>query len=105
MQHEESQMVNTSWAVLGLIHAEYPVLDVVRKGCKVVMARQQADGSWLQEGIEGVFNKNCAIVHSWLCFRCGADKGAELSQLQVQLDDLGAWDGVQVLWEGGVVKR
>lgn len=55
-------MVNTSWAVLALIHANYPNQEVMRKGCKLIMERQLFDGSWAQEGIEGVFNKNCAIV-------------------------------------------
>jgi lanosterol synthase len=27
------------------------------------MDRQLEDGSWAQEDIEGIFNKNCAIVY------------------------------------------
>ena len=27
------------------------------------MSRQQPNGEWLQEGIEGVFNKNCMISY------------------------------------------
>jgi lanosterol synthase len=78
IQHEKSQIVNTCWAVLGLMHARYPDRTVVEKGLKVraclsdsdmmplvlsltakgqlILSRQQATGEWLQEGIEGVFN-------------------------------------------------
>ena len=28
------------------------------------MQRQQPDGQWLQEAIEGVFNKSCMITYS-----------------------------------------
>lgn len=53
----ESQVVMTSWAVIGLLAAEYPDRRVIEKGVRLVMGRQQPNGEWLQEGIEGVFNK------------------------------------------------
>ena len=30
----------------------------LKRGIKLLMERQQANGEWLQEGIEGVFNKS-----------------------------------------------
>lgn len=35
VQHEKSQVVNTSWAVLALMSARYPHKDVIRKGLEV----------------------------------------------------------------------
>ncbi|KAJ9116371.1 hypothetical protein QFC22_004812 [Naganishia vaughanmartiniae] len=60
-QHETSQVVQTSWAILGLIYAQYPDKQVIRRACQLIMHRQQPDGSWLQEDAEGIFNKNCVI--------------------------------------------
>ncbi|RUP49592.1 hypothetical protein BC936DRAFT_142088 [Jimgerdemannia flammicorona] len=38
--------------------AQYPHEEPIRRGIQLVMSRQQKNGEWLQEGIEGVFNKN-----------------------------------------------
>lgn len=35
VQHEKSQVVNTSWAVLALMNARYPHADVVKRGLEV----------------------------------------------------------------------
>ena len=58
IQHEESQVVQTCWALLGLMEAGYPHKDAIVKGIKLVMRRQGEMGEWAQEGIEGVFNKS-----------------------------------------------
>lgn len=56
VQHEKSQVVQTAWACLALMEAQYPDPEPIRKGIKLIMARQQLNGEWLQEAIEGVFN-------------------------------------------------
>ncbi len=56
-------MVHTSWAVLALMAAQYTDQGTIRKGIKLIMSRQQGNGEWKQEGIEGVFNKNCMISY------------------------------------------
>jgi lanosterol synthase len=53
-----SQVVNTCWALLALMEAECPDQKAIERGVMLVASRQQKDGSWLQEGIEGVFNKS-----------------------------------------------
>ncbi|KZS88495.1 terpene synthase [Sistotremastrum niveocremeum HHB9708] len=58
-----SQVVHTSWAVLALIYAEYPNPLPLKRGVRLVMSRQQPNGSWEQEDIEGIFNKTCAISY------------------------------------------
>jgi len=60
-QHPQSQVVQTSWAVLALIYGEYPDVEVIKKACGLLMSRQKEDGRWEQEDTEGIFNKNCAI--------------------------------------------
>ncbi|KAL4882678.1 terpenoid cyclases/protein prenyltransferase alpha-alpha toroid [Aspergillus karnatakaensis] len=58
-----SQVVQTSFALIGLIKAEYPYVDPIRKGIQLLMDRQQPNGEWLPEAIEGIFNKSCAITY------------------------------------------
>ncbi|KAG6318898.1 hypothetical protein E4U22_005015 [Claviceps purpurea] len=58
-----SLVVQTSWALIGLIEADYPDIEPLKKGIKLIMERQQGNGEWLQEAIEGVFNKSCMISY------------------------------------------
>lgn len=63
IQHEKSQVVQTCWATMALMYAKYPDPEPIRKAVKLVIDRQLPDGSWPQEAIEGVFNKNCTISY------------------------------------------
>ncbi|KAG0174988.1 Lanosterol synthase (Oxidosqualene--lanosterol cyclase) [Apophysomyces sp. BC1034] len=58
-----SQVVNTAWALMALMEAKYPHEEPIRRGIELIMKRQQENGEWLQENIEGVFNKNCMISY------------------------------------------
>ncbi|KAH6955507.1 terpenoid cyclases/protein prenyltransferase alpha-alpha toroid [Fusarium avenaceum] len=58
-----SLVVQTAWALIGLMEAEYPHVEPLRRGIQFIMDRQQANGEWLQEAIEGVFNKSCMISY------------------------------------------
>lgn len=53
-----SQAVHTAWAVIALLEAHYPEKEPLEKALTLVVKRQQTNGEWLQEGIEGVFNKS-----------------------------------------------
>ncbi|KAK0568498.1 Lanosterol synthase (Oxidosqualene--lanosterol cyclase) [Tilletia horrida] len=54
---DESQVVQTAFALIALLHAGYPELEPIKRGVELIMSRQQADGSWKQELIEGIFNR------------------------------------------------
>jgi lanosterol synthase len=56
IHHEKSQVVNTAWACIALMEAGYPDKEPIERGLQLIMRRQQANGEWLQEAIEGVFN-------------------------------------------------
>ena len=56
--HEKSQVVQTCWVIIALLEAQYPEREPIEKAVRLVMSRQQEDGSWKQEAIEGVFNKS-----------------------------------------------
>lgn len=61
--HSTSQVVQTSWALLSLMAAQYPDKSVIDRGISLIRSRQRPNGEWHQEGIEGVFNKNCMISY------------------------------------------
>ncbi|KAJ1904634.1 hypothetical protein LPJ81_002382 [Coemansia sp. IMI 209127] len=56
-----SQVVHTAWAALALMAARCSYGDTVRRAIIFLMKRQQPNGEWLQESIEGVFNHSCGI--------------------------------------------
>ena len=57
-------VVNTAWALLGLMAGECPDMDAVARGVAYLEARQLPDGDWPQEGISGVFNRACGITYT-----------------------------------------
>ncbi|KAH9939145.1 lanosterol synthase [Amylocystis lapponica] len=63
VEHEQTQVVQTCWAAMALIYARYPKPEPIERAVRLVMSRQKPDGSWPQEAIEGVFNKNVAIAY------------------------------------------
>lgn len=56
--HAKSQVVQTCWALVAMMEAEYPHKEPLEKAVKLIMARQTPQGAWEQEAIEGVFNKS-----------------------------------------------
>jgi len=63
VEHESSQVVQTAWATMALIYAEYPNPEPIERAVKLVMSRQCPDGSWPQESLEGIFNKTVTIAY------------------------------------------
>ncbi|QSA99028.1 2,3-oxidosqualene cyclase [Methylococcus sp. EFPC2] len=55
VEHGESQVVMTSWALLALLDILPPDLDEIRRGIRWLMSRQQADGGWPRQAVNGVF--------------------------------------------------
>ena len=64
IEHERSQIIQTSWALLALMAASYPDRGAIDKGISFLIDRQREEGDWPQEGISGVFNKTCMITYS-----------------------------------------
>ncbi|KAK7012273.1 terpene cyclase/mutase family member [Favolaschia claudopus] len=64
VDHTDTQVVQTCWAVMALMYARYPHPEPLERGVALVMSRQLPDGSWPQDSqIEGIFNKNVAIAY------------------------------------------
>jgi squalene/oxidosqualene cyclase-like protein len=59
-----SGVVQTAWALLGLLAAGSTDRAAIERGVRFLMKRQLANGDWEQEGITGVFNRSCGITYS-----------------------------------------
>jgi lanosterol synthase len=59
-----SQVVNTAWALLTLMAADFGDKKVIEAGINVLLNRQTEIGDWPQENISGVFNYNCMITYA-----------------------------------------
>ncbi len=59
-----SQVVNTAWALLALMAADFSEKRVIRAGTDLLLSRQTPLGDWPQESISGVFNYNCMITYA-----------------------------------------
>lgn len=64
IQHEQGQIINTGWALLGLMKAAYPNQEVIKKGIQFILSKQEENGDFPQEGISGVFNGNCMETYT-----------------------------------------
>lgn len=53
-----SQVVQTAWVIIALLESRFPEPEPVKRAIALLMTRQKGNGEWLQEGIEGVFNKS-----------------------------------------------
>ncbi len=65
----ESQVVNTSWALLTLMKikgksSKFKGETAIEKGIQFLFSKQLPDGDFPQQNITGVFNHNCMISYT-----------------------------------------
>ena len=65
--HQDSQVVQTAWALISLLELDYPEVEPLRNAVRLLMRRQQPSGEWKQEAMEGVFNKSWYVYLAVLC--------------------------------------
>ena len=63
---QPSHVVNTAWAMLGLIAAGWHHIDrkPLDAAAKFLIRAQEENGDWPMQHISGVFNRNCAITYA-----------------------------------------
>ncbi|ODV89764.1 hypothetical protein CANCADRAFT_143341 [Tortispora caseinolytica NRRL Y-17796] len=59
----ESHCVQTAWAMISLLYAQYPDKEPLEKAAKLLMDKQDRYGGWPYEEVEGVFNRTCTIEY------------------------------------------
>jgi lanosterol synthase len=55
VEHPESQVVMTAWALLALMDIVDPRSEAIARGLEWLRQKQQPDGSWPQQAVNGVF--------------------------------------------------
>lgn len=61
---DSSGVVQTSWALLGLLVGDCEDKTAIDRGIRYLMSKQRPSGDWEQEGITGVFNRSCGITYT-----------------------------------------
>ena len=87
VEAETGQVVTTAWALLALMEAGDAPRSAIDRGLSFLLSRQQADGSYPNERIAGVFNRTCAIHYdnylkifpAWVFGRYASLYGADAS--------------------------
>ena len=55
VENPESLVITTAWATLALLHTDETTPESARRGAAWLRLRQQADGDWPRDGVNGVF--------------------------------------------------
>ncbi|PLW08132.1 hypothetical protein PCANC_26249 [Puccinia coronata f. sp. avenae] len=63
IHHQNSQVFQTAWAILALLAAKYPEPVPIKRACRLIISRQTDDGQWLEDAVEGVFNKTTSLTY------------------------------------------
>ena len=66
LEGDTSHVVNTGWALLGLLAAGWHHIDrkPLDAAARFLIQAQEKSGDWPQQHISGVFNRNCAITYA-----------------------------------------
>lgn len=62
VEHAQSQVIHTAWAVLALLASGGP-RPAIERGVRLLLERQEPDGGWPRESICAVFNQSCMIQY------------------------------------------
>ncbi|CAG8580565.1 23819_t:CDS:10 [Gigaspora margarita] len=63
IHHENSQVVNTAFALLALMAGKYPNEEPIRRGIQLIVSRQLPTGEWKPDYVEGIIN-NMTVTYS-----------------------------------------
>ena len=55
VQHQESQVIQTAWALMALLEAHDPDWTAISRGVRFLLDRQGKDGAWPRQDVAGVY--------------------------------------------------
>ena len=59
--HEESQVIQTAWALIALLEAEDSNWPAIARGARFLLETQDADGAWPKQDMTGVFFRTALL--------------------------------------------
>ncbi|MCY4286619.1 MAG: FAD-dependent oxidoreductase [Thiotrichales bacterium] len=59
--HEESQVIQTAWALIALLEAEEPNWTAISRGAHFLLDMQRPDGTWPKQDMVGVFFRTALL--------------------------------------------
>nr|QIJ55911.1 squalene--hopene cyclase [uncultured bacterium] len=59
--HDESQVVQTAWALIALLEADDPNWAAISRGARFLLDTQNADGAWPKQDMAGVFFRTALL--------------------------------------------
>ena len=63
-EHPESQVIQTAWALLTLLHAQDTEWTAIERGVHFLIERQDAHGEWPQQDMAGVFFRTALLDYT-----------------------------------------
>ncbi len=64
VEHQESQIIQTAWALLALLEAGDSHWTAISRGARFLIDAQQADGSWPKQDMAGVFFRTALLDYA-----------------------------------------
>ncbi len=64
VQHEESQIIQTAWALIALLEAEDANWSAISRGINFLIESQNEDGTWPKQDMVGVFFRTALLDYA-----------------------------------------
>ncbi len=61
VEHDESQVIQTAWALMGLLEAGEPDWAAITRGAQFLLDTQDAEGAWPKQDMAGVFFRTALL--------------------------------------------
>ena len=61
VEHEQSQVIQTAWALIALLEADEPGWTAISRGARFLVESQDADGTWPKQDMVGVFFRTALL--------------------------------------------
>ena len=61
VEHEESQVIQTAWALLALLEAGDSGWNAISRGIQYLLSTQDANGTWPRQDMAGVFFRTALL--------------------------------------------
>ena len=64
VEHKESQVIQTAWAMIALLEADNTDWTAITRGAQFLIGMQRADGTWLRQDMAGIFFRTALLDYA-----------------------------------------